>query len=374
MTADARHVYVHVPFCARRCSYCDFAIAVRRNVPQEEFLHALRTEFLLRHESTTPQPIDTLYFGGGTPSHLGADAVAQMLDAAQEFFELAPDAEVTLEANPDDVTATAAKAWRDAGVTRVSLGAQSFDDSVLKWMHRSHSASQIDSAVDIIRDAAFNSWSFDLIFALPSSLHRDWTRDLDLALAKAPPHLSLYGLTVESGTPLGKWSDRGEVAAADESAYEAEFLSAHSGAALKGFEHYEVSNFAQPGHRSRHNQSYWSGAPYLGYGPSAHGFDGNDRRWNRAAYAAWRDCLIEKRDPVAGSESIGSGERQLESVYLGLRTTQGLKVGAGDLSAIRPWIDAGWAILHGDRVVLTPTGWLRLDSLAAALTPVTPSP
>ena len=203
MTAHARHVYIHVPFCARRCSYCDFAIAVRRDVPHTEFLHALRSELFLRQESTTPPQIDTLYFGGGTPSHLGADGVAQMLDVTREFFEVMPGAEVTLEANPDDVTATAAKAWREAGVTRVSLGAQSFDDSVLAWMHRSHSAQQIDSAVEIIRDTAFSSWSFDLIFALPSSLRRDWTRDLDLALGKSPPHLSLYGLTIEAGTPLG---------------------------------------------------------------------------------------------------------------------------------------------------------------------------
>ena len=374
MTAHARHVYIHVPFCARRCSYCDFAIAVRRDVPRTEFLHALRSELFLRRESTTRQHIDTLYFGGGTPSLLGADGIAQMLDVTREFFELTPVAEVTLEANPDDVTVTAAKAWNDAGVTRVSLGAQSFDNAVLAWMHRSHSAEQINSAVEIIRETAFSSWSFDLIFALPSSLRRDWTRDLDLALGKSPPHLSLYGLTIEAGTPLGKWSDRGEVAPADEVAYEAEFLSAHRGAALHGFEHYEVSNFAQPGHRSRHNQSYWSGAPYLGFGPSAHSFDGSNRRWNRAAYAAWRDHMVESQDPVAGSESIGSGERQLESVYLGLRTTKGLKVGGEDLAAIRPWIEAGWAILEGDRVVLTPIGWLRLDSLAAALTPVTTSP
>ena len=135
-----------------------------------------------------------------------------------------------------------------------------------------------------------------------------------------------------------------------------------------------MSNFSQPGHRSRHNQSYWSGAPYLGFGPSAHGFDGSNRRWNRDAYADWRDRVLENQDPVGGSESIGSGERQIESVYLGLRTTKGLKVAGDDLAAIGQWIEAGWAVLQGDRVVLTPMGWLRLDGLAAALTPVTTSP
>ena len=374
MTPGARHVYVHVPFCARRCSYCDFSIAVRRDVPAAEFVHALRNEIATRvGKHDTPQPIETLYFGGGTPSHLGPAGVTQMMDTMREFFSWSRTAEVTLEANPDDVTPAAARAWQAAGVTRVSLGAQSFDPRVLKWMHRSHSAQQIDFAVDVIRETPFTSWSFDLIFALPESLGRVWARDLEMALGKRPPHLSLYGLTVEAGTPLGKWSARGDVMAADEAVYETEFLSAHAGAAAQGFEHYEVSNFAQPGHRARHNQSYWSGVPYLGFGPSAHGFDGDSRRWNVAAYAAWRAAVLAGHDPVAGSEPIGGQARLLETVYLGLRTNSGLRVGPREQAAVASWITAGWAILEGDRLVLTPSGWLRLDSLAALLTPVSPA-
>ncbi len=279
------------------------------------------------------------------------------------------DAEVTLEANPDDVTPTATAAWRAAGITRVSLGAQSFDPGVLDWMHRSHSAAQIDTAVELLRDGGFNSWSFDLIFALPAALGRDWQRDLDLALSKAPPHLSLYGLTVEPGTPLGRWEERGDVVAADELAYEVEFLSAHACAAAVGLEHYEVSNFAQPGHHARHNRAYWQGVPYLGFGPSAHGFDGQSRRWNRAAYAAWRAAVLEGNDPIAGSEAIGSAERRLETVYLGLRTLGGLEIDESERRIVQPWIDAGWGSIQGNHLTLTPTGWLRLDSLASALTP-----
>ena len=374
MNVAARHVYVHVPFCARRCSYCDFSIAVRRDVPVAEFLDALRSELRARiGAAALPQQIETLYFGGGTPSHLGADGVTRMLDLMREYFTWTVEAEVTLEANPDDVTPLATAAWRAAGITRVSLGAQSFDPRVLDWMHRSHSASQIDTAVELLRCGGFASWSFDLIFALPASLGRDWQRDLDLALAKYPPHLSLYGLTVEPGTPLSKWAERGDVDATDESGYEQEFLSAHSGAAAAGFDHYEVSNFAQPGHHAVHNRSYWRGVPYLGFGPSAHGFDGSTRRWNRAAYAAWRDTAVAGTDPVAGSECIGDGEANLESVYLGLRTTNGVRVDAAGQGTVQPWVNAGWAVLRGDRVALTPLGWLRLDSLAAALTPATGS-
>ena len=375
MIAPARHVYVHVPFCARRCSYCDFAIAVRRDVPAEEFIHALRCELTIRlGRSPDPRPIDTLYFGGGTPSHLGPDGVARMLDTIRACFSWTPDAEVTLEANPDDVSAASAAAWHDAGVTRVSLGAQSFDPHVLEWMHRSHTAAQIDHAVDVIRDTPFASWSFDLIFALPAALGRDWSRDLDLALRKAPPHLSLYGLTVETGTALDKWAARGEVKLADEIAYEHEFLGAHDAAAALGLEHYEVSNFAQPGHRARHNQSYWSGAPYLGFGPSAHGFDGASRRWNRTAYAAWRGAALAGDDPIAGSETLAHVEKSLEGVYLGLRTTAGLGVGPAESGVVEAWTAAGWAILEGNRIVLTPTGWLRLDSLATSLSTIPPVP
>ena len=374
MTHDhARHIYVHVPFCARRCSYCDFAIAIRRDVPVQEFLDALKVELRLRVEATatSPLPIDTLYFGGGTPSHLGAQGVQRMMEVMREFFSWAADAEVTLEANPDDVSPPAAAAWAAAGITRVSLGAQSFDPRVLEWMHRTHSAAQIDVAVDVLRHAPFASWSFDLIFALPASLGRDWSRDLDFALAKEPPHLSLYGLTVEQGTPLGKWAARGEIETVDELAYEREFLDAHAHATVAGFDHYEVSNFARPGHHSQHNRSYWRGVRYLGFGPSAHGFDGVTRRWNCSAYAAWHERLRGGRDPIAGSETIGREEQDLERVYLGLRTTTGLDLREHERALVTPWIAAGWATLDGSRLLLTPLGWLRLDSLSAALTPVT---
>jgi oxygen-independent coproporphyrinogen III oxidase len=375
MTDDARHVYVHVPFCARRCSYCDFAIAVRREVPVDEYIGALQGELSVRlSQNGKRQRIKTLYFGGGTPSQLGPDGVRRMLDVLAGWFEWTDDAEVTLEANPDDVHAAAATAWWRAGINRVSLGAQSFDPAVLSWMHRSHTSAQIESAVQVIRDTPFRSWSFDLIFAMPDTVRRDWDHDLTRALELRPPHLSLYGLTIEPGTALGKWADRGEVQRSDDSRYEQEFLSATVRASAAGYEHYEVSNFALPGHGAAHNRSYWRSVPYLGFGPSAHGFDGHERRWNQSAYAAWRDEVSTGRDPVAGRETIGEPERALERLYLGLRTTAGLEVTAGEESLTRSWVSAGWATLAGGRLVLTPTGWLRLDALVSALAlPQTPS-
>lgn len=369
MSATPRHVYVHVPFCARRCSYCDFAIAVRRVVPWADFVDGIVRELDARRLPHEAQRIDTLYLGGGTPSHLGPEGVRHLVAALRKRFAWDAGAEVTLETNPEDVTPDAARAWRDAGVTRVSLGAQSFDPAVLRWMHRLHDGDAIDRAIAAIRAAGFASWSFDLIFAVPTALGRDWHADLRRALATEPPHLSLYGLTVEQGTPLGRWVERGEETPADEDRWADEFLEADAAARAAGYDHYEVSNFARPGHRAVHNSAYWRGVPYLGLGPSAHGFDGTRRRWNRAAYAAWLADARAGRDPVAGDETLDAAARVAESVYLGLRTTDGLSLRAGERSLVEPWVAEGWATVEPPaRLVCTPRGWQRLDALAATLT------
>lgn len=371
MTAAAyRHVYVHVPFCARRCAYCDFAIAVRRTVPVGEYVDAIAGEMRVR--GIAGLTIDTLYLGGGTPSRLGPDGVTRLLDTIRERVALTHGAEVTLEANPEDFSEEAVRAWREAGVNRLSIGVQSFDDRVLRWMHRVHDADAAARAIAIARDGGIAAYSLDLIFAVPESLERDWSRDLDLALALAPDHVSLYGLTIEQGTPLGRWHGRGEVLESPEERYETEFMLAHERLGARGFEHYEVSNFALPGRRARHNSSYWRGVPYLGLGPSAHGYDGAQRRFNIEAYAAWTHAVEAGRDPLGGLEVLSAENRIAESVYLGLRTTDGLRIDDDEVDGVRAWIDAGWVSLGGGaggrRLICSAEGWLRLDALAATLT------
>ncbi|MGH9204765.1 MAG: radical SAM family heme chaperone HemW, partial [Vicinamibacterales bacterium] len=281
---DAKHVYVHVPFCARRCSYCDFAIAVRRTVPVDDFVDALDREITLRFGKERGVAVDTIYLGGGTPSRLGAEGVRHVLDLVRARFPQAAGAEVTMEANPEDVSPDDAKRWRDAGITRVSLGVQSFNDGVLQWMHRTHDASQVASAASALREAEFEDWSLDLIFALPPEVQRSWTDDLTQAIALGPAHISCYGLTVEPQTPLLRWRERGQVHDAEEERYEAEFLAADRLLSSAGYEHYEVSNYARADRRARHNAAYWRRVPYVGLGPSAHGFDGTERRWNAREY------------------------------------------------------------------------------------------
>lgn len=379
MTSTAspyRHVYVHVPFCGRRCSYCDFSIAVRRVVPAIEFNDAIMAELATRRPRLHSGDLRTLYLGGGTPSKLGGAGIGDLLArfaqhvGVDKLSTVPTPFELTIEVNPEDVNPQSVAAWAAAGVNRVSMGVQSFDPEVLRWMHRQHTVEQVTQAFEALRAGGIRDISLDLIFAVPtrSGIDRDWGRDLDAAIALAPTHLSVYGLTVEPRAPLGRWAARGEVAEAPEERYEAEFLEADQRLRAAGYEHYEVSNYALPGHRAIHNSAYWTGVPYLALGPAAHGFDGMRRRWNRSAYADWLGAVRRGEDPMEGDELIDPPARVAEEVYLGLRTTDGLDIRQNELKTVTAWVDAGWARLPGLRLVLTPAGWLRLDALAAALT------
>ncbi len=380
-----RHLYLHVPFCVRRCSYCDFSIAVRKRIPAQEYVEAVLQEVTLRGLTDPgPEPgeteahgLETLYLGGGTPSLLPPDALATLVTSLRDAFGATSSrdaVEVTVEANPEDVEPEHARAWRSAGVNRVSLGAQSFDDHVLAWMHwmhRSHDAARIGGAVRTLRDAGFDNLSLDLIFALPAELQRDWERDLELALSLGPDHLSLYGLTVEERTPLARWISRGAVVAPEDDRYAEEYLLAHARLAAYGYRFYEVSNACRDGFRSRHNSAYWSGRAYVGLGPAAHSYDGRARRWNIPAWPAYARAIAAGRSPVECEEILTPEQRELERLYLALRTDAGLPVTA--LDRPRPpstarWIEHGWAEVNAGRLVCTPQGWLRLDALVGDLT------
>lgn len=362
------NLYVHVPFCARRCSYCDFSIAVRRTVPSRQFAEAILREWngLQNDPAWDHSPgLETVYFGGGTPSRLDPPALAAILEGVRADRRLSPSAEVTLEANPDDVTPAAAAAWCQSGITRVSLGVQSFSARVLAWMHRTHTADQAREAVRVLRDAGVEDLSLDLIYGVPAELERDWTADLDEAFSLGPDHLSCYGLTVEAHTPLGRWTARGQAAAVDETQYAGEFLRLSGALAERGWEHYEVSNAARPGHRARHNSGYWQGVPFLGLGPSAHSGSAGERWWNIREYAAWDAALREGRNPVVGRERLDHAQRRLEALYLGLRTSAGVPSDVVPSGVRRRWEEAGWAVGAEGRLRLSPEGWLRLDALVA---------
>jgi oxygen-independent coproporphyrinogen-3 oxidase len=235
-------------------------------------------------------------------------------------------------------------------------------------MHRTHDAGAPARAARILRDEGITNWSLDLIYALPADVPRDWRADVDRALALEPSHVSAYGLTVEQGTPLARWQARGRTGAVDDEQFAREFTDLHGWLAAAGYEHYEVSNYALPGRQAVHNSAYWRQIPYLGLGPSAHGFDGAVRRWNVREFAAWSMQLSAGRDPEGGREELAPEQRALETMYLGLRTRVGIAAQPSDGPMIAEWTAAGWAREGGGRIVLTPDGWLRLDALVAALT------
>jgi oxygen-independent coproporphyrinogen III oxidase len=351
-----RHLYIHVPFCQRRCTYCDFSIAVRKRIPVREYVDAVLAE-----ARTAPlDSLETIYLGGGTPSLLPPEAIAELIGGRRAL-------EVSLEANPEDVTIDAARAWKAAGINRVSLGAQSFDDRVLQWMHRPHDSARTGAAVQALRGAGIENISIDLIFGLPEELNRDWDRDLDMLCSLQPAHCSLYGLTVEPRTPLDRWISRGATGRPDEDRYAEEYLHAHSRLSAAGYQFYEVSNAARDGFRSRHNSAYWSGRPYAGLGPAAHSFDGRTRRWNLRAWEAYRRAMEEGRSPVESSEELTEEQREIEQIYLGMRTSEGLPSAA--VRRLPPSFAAqGWVEQRDGRLKCTPEGWLRLDSIMAEFT------
>jgi len=365
-TVLARSLYIHVPFCARRCVYCDFSIAVRSRIPVDEYLRAIEREWERHRDSTFD--LDTVYLGGGTPSKLGASGITRLLDAVRRHARVRDDAEVTLEANPEDVTAETIRAWRSAGVNRLSLGVQSFDDRVLAWMHRTHDAEKARTALDVARQEGIGNLSIDLIFAVPDALERSWARDLDAALALEPPHISVYGLTIEERTPLGRWVADTRVAEAPEDVFAADFLRARQALTSAGLEHYEVSNYGRPGYHSRHNWAYWCRKPYGGIGPSAHEFSGTARRWNAEPYVEWLAKTSRGEDPLSGCEELTSEQAKAEEVYLNLRTAAGLSLSPAEREHVQPWIESGWAVVDGTKLRLTGDGWLRLDALANDLT------
>lgn len=367
------HLYVHVPFCVRRCGYCDFAVTATRTPPVQEWLAAIVAELELRRQNeawSRPLRLETLYVGGGTPSLLGAGAMAALRDALACAAVWERDAEWTAEANPESFTPQLARDWLAAGVNRISLGAQSFHEPTLRWMGRLHGAAGPGLAVAAARTAGIDNISIDLMFGLPSHLGRDWDADLAQVLRLEPEHVSLYGLTAEPGTPLGRQVDAGRERLPDQDRYAAEYLLATDRLVAAGFRHYEVSNFARPGRESRHNAAYWRLVPYLGLGPGAHSYVPPVRSWNVRDWAEYSRRLARGEAVEEGREVLGEADIALEGVWLGLRSDVGLAAGAltgAQQETVRGWEGAGWAEQAGGRVRLTRAGWLLLDRLAVEL-------
>ena len=368
-----RHLYVHVPFCLRRCSYCDFAVQAVSVAPTAAWLDAIRRELTLamaEQQWAVPMHLTTLYIGGGTPSLIGGEGMTALRSVLEAFFVIDGDVEWTAEANPETLTRDVAAEWLRAGVNRISMGAQTFDEDVLRWMGRMHGADGPARAIRDARAAGITNVSIDLIFGLPARFNRNWHDDLERVLELEPEHVSLYGLTAEKSTPLGRWVAEGREALASEEQYIDEYLLAVDKLCAAGFEHYEVSNFARQDRYSRHNFAYWESSAYLGVGPGAHSYVPPTRSWNVRDWSEYVARLSRGESPRAGEETIDAEAAALERAWLGLRTRNGLalaELSRAQTERIAQWQRGGLAAVHDGVARLNARGWLVLDRLATEL-------
>jgi oxygen-independent coproporphyrinogen-3 oxidase len=319
-------LYFHIPFCQRKCPYCDFySLTDREALPA--LLAALEREVDLR--SDPHLAVDTVYFGGGTPSLCPPEAVADLLARVAARFDLRAGAEITLEANPGTIDAEGLRRLRRAGVNRLNLGVQSLRDEALRFLGRIHTREAALAAIGAARRAGFDNLGLDLIYGLPGQTTAAWRQDLARAVALRPEHLACYMLTFEEGTPLTRALREGRFAAPDEARVAALFEATAVFLTGQGYDHYEISNFARrPRHRSRHNQKYWQGEAYLGFGPAAHSYRGGVRSWNPADLARYVGRLEEGRLPEAGRETLTAEQQILEALLLGLRLKEGFSMAA----------------------------------------------
>ena len=368
-----RNVYVHAPFCARRCFYCDFAVEVNRRPDSADWLAAIKTELDWMQESgrvRLSSVLETLYVGGGTPSVLDPRHVAELAAVVGRERTRAPGVEWTVEANPESFTGSVARRWAEGGVNRVSFGVQSFSSAALRWMGRLHSAEDAGDALKAARAAGISNLSVDLIFGLPASISRDWKGDLERALSLEAPHVSLYGLTVEKGTPLARAVGEERITPCGETRYREEYLLAAETLTRAGYEHYELSNFSLPGFASRHNTACWKGAPYVGLGNGAHSYSDGRRWWNERDWGTYRDRVARSGNGRAGDEVLNPQQARLESIWLALRTRDGLpadSLGPAASAVVHRWEAGGLAEREDGAVRLTPEGWLVMDAVTLEL-------
>ena len=316
-------IYVHIPFCKQACHYCNFHFSTSIRL-KNGFLQALLNEIILQKNFLTNEVVETIYFGGGTPSLLSADEIIKILKAFCSNYAVAAEAEITLEANPDDISFEKLIAWKQAGINRLSIGVQSFFEEDLRWMNRAHDALQAQESIELAYEAGFDNISIDLIFGTPTLPDSNWKNNVEKAIALNVKHLSCYSLTVEPKTPLEKLIHKKKLDGINTEDQARQFLLLIEWLSEAGYEQYETSNYSLPGMRSKHNSSYWQGKKYLGVGPSAHSFDGNSRQWNIANNALYIQSLQQNIIPFE-REILTPTQKLNEWIMTSLRTKEGLQ-------------------------------------------------
>lgn len=379
MTSPAG-IYIHIPFCQRKCTYCDFNTTDFNGALAARYVDALTREIAARSEQPGTEPYgkaqaDTVYFGGGTPSIIEAELLASLLEACRTHFVLAPDVEVTIEINPGSFSRQKVETWLACGINRASVGIQSFNDNDLVQLSRTHSVSEVFGTLDALREAGFENVSIDLIAGLPGQTLQDWERNLEQALVLMPEHMSLYLLEVKKGTQLHSQIERQLMPEPDEDVAADMYHAICRRTKTAGYEQYEISNFALRSDaaalpyrfRSRHNMKYWTGLAYYGMGCGAHSYDGRARSINLAATESYIRGVNRLGQAVAEYHELSDAERASEALFMGLRLTEGISLNRFEDeygitvlerydSEIRRLSDAGLLELNGDRLRLTEAG------------------
>jgi oxygen-independent coproporphyrinogen III oxidase len=369
-------IYIHVPFCKQACNYCNFHFSTNLAL-QNDFTVALLKEIELRKTYLSKETVETIYFGGGTPSLLSVSAIRDILDSIYRNFSVSLDPEISLECNPDDMDPVRLTAWKDAGINRLSIGIQSFYEADLIWMNRAHDARQAEMAVEQASSAGFNNFSLDLIYGLPELTNEKWYENLRKAISLNTAHISCYALTVEPKTALFNMIQTKKTADVQPEKQADQFLIAIEELEAAGFEHYEISSFAKPGRRSRHNSAYWQSKKYLGLGPAAHSFDGKSRQWNIANNALYIKGLNEGQ-PKIEFENLLPMDLLNEYIMTSLRTIEGLDLqkvsdqfgNEKSLSlenSAKKYIQSNKIERKKEKLILTNSGKLFADGIAASL-------
>lgn len=368
-------IYIHIPLCKNRCVYCDFYSSTYDG-NRSRLVDSICRELHERKGYLRGETVRTLYFGGGTPSLLHVDELAKIFSAVAENYPCEFD-EVTLEANPDDLGETFVQSLRSLPINRLSLGVQSFHDDDLKLLNRRHTAEEAKQAVRRCRAAGFANLSIDLIYGLPNQTLEAWRDNIEQAIALDVPHISAYHLTYEEGTKIYRMLKKGEVREADEDLSVEMFHALRRRLNEAGILQYEISNFAKPGMHAKHNSSYWNGTPYLGVGPSAHSFDGKDRRWNIADTRRYI-AAIQKGEPYSETEILDEASSYNDFVITSLRTVVGMNLeklserfgepyASYCLEHVKPFVDDGSAVIEADHIRLTEKGFFLSDEIMEAL-------
>jgi oxygen-independent coproporphyrinogen-3 oxidase len=363
----AAGLYVHVPFCLTRCGYCDFNAYAGLGHLADRYVAGLRAEADLHAAAWAGVPFASVFVGGGTPTTLAPETLGALFAHLRERFALEPDAEVTVEANPDTVDRRSLVALRDAGATRLSIGVQSFDPDVLAALERVHPPASARRAFAAARAAGFEDVNVDLIYGAYGETPGSWGRTLEEALALGPEHVSAYALTVEPNTPLGRKVATGLVPAPDPDLQAEMYEAGCRALGGAGYRHYEVSNWARPGRECRHNVGYWDGRPYLGLGAGAHSFRDGGRWWNVRPPERYLSLALEGRAPIGGRERVAGESARLERLLLGIRWAGGVPGSWVREDRARDLVGRGLARLRDGRFALTERGWLVADEVVLAL-------